>query len=592
MDMGFGSRTADMVLTMAMLLEQGRELVGEPGAHELPMLSIEIHSCRPDLLVDEGELRFALGLASDPEVDVHRNLPRNGRDETIHPETHGLWWKDAAKAISDEMKLTTERAAATTFVVISSYKDARRLAGDGMLARYEPELCSVETWSSTSDLDRAAAPPRALKIVHVSWEVNILPRFCSLRTVIAAPYVDDLIFDDNISTFVETKVDFPHKRIMANSIIGREPSSRAIHVFLSEDQTVCRLAKSPAFGREFGYLGCGIFHLCPLREMHKMPMQFPDNGYMLAVCFRNLFVGGFIEKGPSPPGWALMRLTEPLGSGIASLIGLESSLPALVLLSGIRPSMPDTLKQLVVEMAMLLSHGLSSIFETGQASTTRGRLEMVQELAADGWLAARQVYKGQLWLSLAYVHAFRELAGPAVEGRSPLLERMAAEVRPDLVGRVVASVSEWLRRLSVAPVGDMRTAELSEEELLAVDRLLVRALAFNVLFVPPRHDSGYWARGVTTKAFLRNDNEGIVDWRRLRVEVGGGMFAVCTGLNMTVQPGSGRKAYQALGVTAVSAVAVSEVSNQIAPEGEELGPERKYLMSEDEWEAAVASQHK
>lgn len=346
MDMGLGHPTADMFLSMATIIDWAKGVAGCDGGRWT--LTVWTITSGKKFLTTNTILKKALGTEAATIMKIRTYQSRQGNDIKYIP-AGGSWSNEVAEIIR-QMEVDCQ-GREQIFVVISAYEDARRLSMKGNLSSLEFE--SIGPWSTASMMKVAvAASAGEGRILHVNRDTGILPPIKDLRAVFVAPYLEDYTFDAEGVGIVEARIAMPDPESLVDLVVGGMAGQVDAHVFEADDEDPSR--QSTPASMDKGSLYCGLAHLFPRHARATMPV----------------YHGGALEYMSSMEClWDYGLLDEHLKKlnfqDFSLLLGQESNTAALILLDSAMkmPASVSEARLIRIEMAMLLSQGLSSILD-------------------------------------------------------------------------------------------------------------------------------------------------------------------------------------------------------------------------------------
>ncbi|KAL2273394.1 hypothetical protein FJTKL_04565 [Diaporthe vaccinii] len=179
---------------------------------------------------------------------------------------------------------------------------------------------------------------------------------------------------------------------------------------------------------------------------------------------------------------------------------------SLILLGLVKPEMPICVQQVLVNIAALVSQGLSSFFDLSTTEGQRDHRKIIQSLGDTADFARNHCHKGLLWQALAYLHCFRKtkrLGGiDLVKPPNKILDEAVRYYELREVDRRAGYMSETLK-IPFANEAHL----LSDGESPTVEKAVAVAFAFNFMRVPVE-EVGYFARDITSDVVLQKEADG------------------------------------------------------------------------------------
>lgn len=542
--MGFGAVTPDMAVTMTALLDRAQELAntGPDGNFKMRVITM---SAEQDPLMPDADLRRFWG-PSSPSVAINSidQVESSYHDVKQYEEDAIDWRLKVVGTIKNiinawQTSSSLDETSAPAVILLTSYQDAWWMYGHDLLTAYDVSFHAVHPTTEKDEVYEATAEFVRPRLVWVSTDVSSLARVDYLRAVFVAPEFQGCIFENHhegsmLQTKAKATVNIPFKIRMAKSFISRAPNTPRpkqvdVHVF---DGNKDLPAPSPSLLEDCDYLNLAVISRKPRSITRgQIPYRLPENKRIVATSIDRLLQSKLI--GAEPQGQVLKVL--PAGEKLAKWIGYESSLPALILLAAVGPELSPTVNMVLIELAMVVAHGLSSCFIPGVDA--KAVMEMVATRFQDvGPVPQGYLRRGNLWLWVAVLNIARKNRLDRICNKSDL---KAMETRID----------DWARRLTVLKPGEVTM--LTEKELLVVEKHLVGAFLHKILRFKSRLEATDMATGVVVVAATKESD--CLDWFHVSECARKTVYAVHTGLSKG-EAGE----YRAVDATAVSLDAMCE----------------------------------
>lgn len=331
-------------------------------------------------------------------------------------------WIEKAEELVDE---GIAEGSGITFACLMRYDDFQTLLSRLRHRHSETQFNSVNPWSKLPDI----------KLLHIDDEVTMLPPVAKLKGVLIGPSHEVFLYDTYTSHIVKSlrTVYMERRRTdLAFSIVG--DADVPVHAFQKEEACTDmqdQVISKPAFTGDIVHLYAGMLYASSVTKQHPtcMPVQMPKGGVKIAEILQRISIWGLFQV--TLTGKRECILNDPLGKYACGFVKFaEWNIKTMVLLGCIRSSMPNVIRGLLVDMAVLLLQGPSNIFSTSTAETKRAVLEALEPMR---WYASEQVHLGQLWLSLACLHAQRTKQLP---------ENAGSRLRRDVIHHCLNTASE------------------------------------------------------------------------------------------------------------------------------------------------------
>lgn len=572
MDMGFGVRTGGMALAATTMLHNIQELLqGDNTGTTVSWISV---SYLGEALLSATSGSLVEGLALPDFAD-----PRLCHQDREHEKANGVqiadddWQSAAAGQILDEVIKDASLPMAIVFVM--SIEDAYLISNElATLSGFPPfVLRFIHPWSASQHVREATASSEKLNIVYIDLEVSIVPAIHNLKAIFVAPVLNVDAFDINTTSVVRKKVVCGLTTALATSIGAAGPGKPVVHMVKgfsqlgpAADRHITGLEEqaelSPAADRDFWCLSLAIdaeigHYAFPGLLSVVVPPLVPK----LEEAARRLDLWHLLDRSDLPPGVdpRSSRLRSRLAVPAGKYIKRESNIHSVVLLAHVRRRIPSKVKRVLIDLAVLISYGPSSVFNyLGTAKSEREHRRIIQGLGKSTGFAKEHCHKGLLWQALAYLNHYRnhmtDGSWGAVDSAATGLDGV---VRYDLLARLLECISWWRSTFKISEAGGNEM--LSTEDFELVEMILVSAFPFNLMMVQAE-DVGYFGRDLTSEVILEEEaTDGTVNWQPLKKEAKesgpGFVTAIYSHLWMDTAEDD-MSVYRAVGVTAISASAV------------------------------------
>lgn len=386
-----------------------------------------------------------------------------------------------------------------TFVLLMRYDDARDLLEQLKQVSRNVEFGCVMPWSDLQSIEAATSRSRWLKLIYIDDTVVIMPLIESC-TVLIAPTGDRVLPSMSIhSVFTMSKVPVrTDARIQAAfSLSTVQPH---VHKFCPSYSMGARIdTLSPACGSQLLHFEFGVIKACKYRHLVDESIRLPPDPTMSDEARRQLEVLGLIyTENPSAMTWPKAQHT--LDMHAARFSRLTSNINSMVLLSCIGEDMSNTIANILIDMAVLVCQGPSTIFFPATSAAKIDAAERIRHL--NGPLA-HLVDRGQLWLSLACLNVYRD---------GGLTEIWSSMLRKEVISRVqdrAAHIKTWF-----GIEQDGFDLKLAGRDVQIIEDQLARAFLFNIMLT----DDARLCSPVDLKSRmrLRQAEDDPLDWHRLR----------------------------------------------------------------------------
>lgn len=580
MDMGFGVRTAGMsVAAMKMLHDMQGLLRGRQTGTTITWISV---SCAARALLSEKPEIQADGLllpSFEPPILCNQDRALAKSHGPQRPDNKN-WQADAVYRIHNECHKDFTRIPRpddVAFACVMSVEDAHRIRNDLAVLSW-PRMVSIDfiqPWMDSNAIYKAISGSIGIKIICIDPRVSVIPSIHNLQAIILAPWFSVPTFDINTTAVVTTKGFYDVATALAYSLKrfeARNSTHVDVHVFpkLARPESTStpgfqpempeqKIETSTASDRDCVYLNMvSITATGNYAHAAILSMTTPASAPELDEARRRLEVWHLLERTEDHSvTHPRFKPTSIFGQGLSKYATDESNIHSLITLGFVKPEMSVCTRQVLVDLAMLVSQGLSSFFDLSTTEGQRDHRETIQKLGDTAGFARRHCHKGLLWQALAYLHCFRKFKCPINRGPHDQPNTVLDEaIRLEALRVVAGRVHSWKYRLKI-PIPDEAYA-LSDEEFPTVEKIVATAFAFNFMRVPVE-DAGYFGRDITSDVILEEEADGeAVDWDVLKKEARDGgdlqVMAIYTHLNMEIVDND-LKVYRAVGTTAISNLA-------------------------------------
>lgn len=573
MDMGFGIRTAEMAVTTMEMISGMQELL-QGNITDATVSWVSVSYTARALLSQRTNRRLS-GLLM-PRFRPTRLCHKDQAHEEIRSVQRqgGNWHKDAVgRFVRECLGDRPTKASSVALALVTSMQDAYHIRNElSVKCLCRVPIHFIQPTTDRRLIDNAVTAWDGVKIVCVDPRVSIIPPISNLKAVILAPEFDGYAFDLNTTCVVGKKVFLDTAAALAFSLRG-EVSGKVVPVDVHVPQSIVSPERSangdidglerqaelsPVSNVEFIYS-----NLYAVVEAGRYPypgilsVMIPPSHPEIIEAQRRLSVWRITESAETgednQPGF---RLRAPLGVAMQRFLEGETNMHSLVLLSSIRPEMSVSLKQVLVDLAVLVSEGPSTVLDPCSPVAEYNHLAILRGLRANTGFARNHCHKGLIWQSMAYLHAHRKLAADATWGeREDQGKALGGSVRCEVLDALARRVGLWKQYLRI-PMADQASA-LPREEFRIVENILVAAFAFNLMMVHV-DEVGHFGRDMTSEVILEQEADGeSIDWDMLRMKAKEDkeehMMAIYSHLHMDViQDENDLPVYRAVGTTVVS----------------------------------------
>lgn len=570
MDMGFGARTTAMAVVAMELLHNIQGLLqGKQMGKTVSWVSV---SYSDKALLSERSGHRVDGLL----------LPRFGMPRVCHQELAPQKADDLQPPGEDWRCFAVERILETcigdkitgvALAFVMSTEDAYHIRDE--LSTRSPcrpvTIHFIQPWMDLTRINDAVRVVQGLNIVCIDPEVSIVPVIHNLNAVIVAPVFNGYAFDINTTSVVRKRVVYDFAGPLATSL--RETQGISVFVVTPRGaaQTAAKVKRhliepeeqselSTASDRDFLYI-----HLAAATLMSKnaypgiLSMIVPPVMPRLDEATRRLDIWHLLKRSDLLPGVEpRSESPSPLAESVARFVRVKYNVHSLALLAHTERPIPVRIKQVLIDIAILISHDLSSVTRReGTATAPHDHEKIIQGLGLKAEFAKKHCHKGLVWQMLAYLHAYRKLMASPTRRVSELRDSgLDGVVRIAVLYFVEIEVRQFRKCLKI-PTDD-EASELSEKDFELVEAILVSAFPFNLMMVHTE-EVGYFGRDLTSEVILERETDGeTVNWSSLKQEVKScgtqPIMAIYSHLWMDTSDND-RSVYSAVGTTAVSSSA-------------------------------------
>lgn len=561
MDMGFGLRTAEMTVAAMKMLHDMQELLrGEQAGTTITWVSVS-YTARAFLSEKAASRVDGLLLPCfGPLIVCNEDRAVAKADDRQRPDNNKKWQVAAVnrilyECIKDGAK--RQRPWKMAIACVTPVEDAYRIRNDlAVRSRLQPVTVQfIQPWMNERIIHEVVSASIGLKIICIDPQVSLVPAIRNLEAVILAPVFNGSMFDINTTGVVTTKVAYDVAKSLAFSLRGLGIGN-AGHVDVHVSQTVTRLEEkteiSTASDTDFIYLNMASivatgYYPHPGLLAVTGPLSTPE----LEEGRRRLEAWHLVERTEdSSVTRPRFNSTSPFGRALSTYVTEQSNMHSLILLGRVKPEMSVRVQQVLVDIAALVSQGLSSFFDLSTTEGQRDHRKTIQSLGDAAGFARKHCHKGLLWQALAYLHCFRNTEWDLLRKQKKVLYEAVRYYEL----RHIAHLAEYMSSLLKIPQVD-EAHLLSDEEFPTVEKVVAAAFAFNFMRVPVEQ-VGYFARDITSDVVLEKEADGeAVDWDVLKKEAQDGgdlqVMAIYTQLWMDVVEDD-LKVYRAIGTTAIS----------------------------------------
>ncbi|KAG8166278.1 hypothetical protein KVR01_004830 [Diaporthe batatas] len=384
-----------------------------------------------------------------------------------------------------------------TLVLLTRYCDAWELFFHLRKICNRVELSCITPWSSSRDIRSATSRCDMLKLVYIDEGVTQMP-LISDAEVLIGPRRAVIIFDESMFRTVavpDARQDIDGQLQAAFSLSSPPPN---VYVFRSRDGSTFS-GPSPALDSQYPHLRlCCVLNSADRHPM-ELPITFPANGALKSETGRRLGAWGLIGRAKGPA----QKIRGPLATLDPRSFRSTPNINAAVLLGGVKTGVSNAAASVLVDMAVLVSHGPSLIFHLGtedEKTRVMGHLEAMKDHLAQP--LQELGHRGQLWLSAACIHAFRRVS---------FSQSMMEVMRLDVVTDAVTHANHIKGQLGIVEDPDLK--ELTAADVQAVEEQLAHAFLFNISLTRVPRD--YFAVDfISGKVLYRHDDDGL-DWEKL-----------------------------------------------------------------------------
>lgn len=388
------------------------------------------------------------------------------------------------------------------FVLLMRYNDARYLFEQLKQVSPNIEFGCVMPWSDLQSIEAATSRSRWLKIVYIDDGVFIMPLIEDSQVVIG-PTRDLFRLSKELHSVVTTSNVWSSSVARFQKAISLSPDTPLVHTFVPANSRHVRTdILSPAWGSQLLHFWFGLIKACKGGLPVVESIRVPDNRIMSVEAQRQLEVWGLISIGEKLREHPKPKIQHPLGTHAARFSRLTTNINSMMLLSCITEDMSNAIVNILIDMAVLVCQGPSAIF---YPATSAAKIEAADRIRLLNGPLAPLVDRGQLWLSLACLNAYRN-------GR--MTEALSSMLRKEVISRVLdrtAHIKTWF-----GIDQDDSHLTLAPRDVSIVEDQLARAFLFNILLTDETKD--YFAVDLTSRARLYQADDDPLDWNRLHGE--------------------------------------------------------------------------
>lgn len=321
------------------------------------------------------------------------------------------------------------------FVLLMRYHDARYLFEQLKQVLTNVEFCCVMPWSNLQSIEAATSRSRWLKLIHIDDGVTIMPLIEGSQVLIG-PTADRIRLSRDVASVMTMSNLWSSTVARFQEAISLSPVTPVVHTFVPASPTRKTTGiLSPAWGSQLLHFQFGVIKACKGRHPKDQSIMLPDNWMMSVEAQRQLEVWGLISvEGERMLDLQWPKIQHPLGTHAARFFRLTTNINAMILLSCITEEMSNTIVNVLIDMAVLVCQGPSAIF---YPTTPAAKTEAADRIRLLNGPLAHMVDRGQLWLSLACLNAYRN--GRMTEALSSMLRK---EVISHVQGRA-AHIKTW-----------------------------------------------------------------------------------------------------------------------------------------------------
>lgn len=438
-----------------------------------------------------------------------------------------------------------------TFVLLMRYDDARYLVDQLKQTSSNVEFGCIMPWSDLQSIEAATSRSRCLKLIYIDDNVAIMPLIegskvligptadlCWASTIVHSPVQ---VLDHCTRTELRTEAAF--------SLSNTAPSVHEFHLLFNKAGFIEDIV-GPAWGSQVLHSEfCRIKMLESFQPIEDSVRLESAARLMSAEALREMEVWGLakIEEGYGEP---IVKVRCPMGTQAARFYRLTNNINSMVLLGCITEDMSNTAISILVDMAILICQGPSTIFYPATSGAKAQAADQIRSLKGP---FVDLVDKGQLWLSVACLRAYRNRS---------LTANLSSLLRTEIISRVqdrTAHIKSWfgLER-------DMVQFALAPREVRIIENILARAFLFNIMFIRKVGDG--FAVDFTSKVGLDQAVNDPLQREKLHgdSETPGVVTGIYTFLEATIDPDTFTvSGYRPHDVTVLSVCAVAKALREV-----------------------------
>lgn len=497
-----------------------------------------------------------------------------GHDIKLNGHLVRDWRSKAVKIIEKELKKRLDALGSSpvtqtsspltehgpTFVLLMQYDDARYLVEQLKQTSSNVEFGCIMPWSDLQSIEVATSRSRCLKLIYIDDNVAVMP-LIEGSEVLIGPTADRCW----ASTIVHSPVQVlnhltdPGLRIQAAFSLSNTASSvHQFHLLCNKARFVNDIV-GPAWGLQVLHSEfCRIKILESLTPIEDSVRVEAAARLMSAEALRKMEVWGLTEiEDMSGDPFPLVRC--PMGTQAARFYRLTTNMNSMVLLGCITKDMSTAAISILVDMAILICQGPSTIFYPATSAAKAQAADQIRGLEGP---FVKLVDKGQLWLSVACLSAYRSRR---------LTTTLSSLLRTEVISRVqdrTAHIKTWLG-LEI----DNHQFRLAPREVPIIENNLARAFLFNILFIRKARDS--FAVDFTSKVKLLQAADDPLHWVKLHKDsdTPGVVAGIYTYMEANIDPDDHTvTGYRPHDVTVLSVRAVAKALREVGGGVEALWP--------------------
>lgn len=418
----------------------------------------------------------------------------------VKPNKHlaNYWRSKAVQIIEKELKNRLDalksspvssslRQHGPTFVLLMRYDDARYILDLLKLTSSNVEFGCIMPWSDLQSIEAATSKSRCLKLIYIDDSVSIMPLIegsevligrtadrCWVSMIAHSPVQ---VLSHCTGTDLRTEAAF--------SLSNTAPYLHKVHLPSGMSLSIWDTL-GPAWGSQVLHSEfCRLKMFESLQPIEDSVRLESAARFMSAEALRKLEVWGLAEI-KEMYGRPFVQVRSPMGTQAARFYRLTNNINSMVLLGCITEDMSNAAISVLVDIAILICQGPSTIF---WPATSAAKAQAAHQLRSLNGPFVDLIDKGQLWLSVACLSAYRNRR---------LTADLSSLLRTEVISRVqdrAAHIKTWfgLEREDVQFL-------LSPREVRIIENNLARAFLFNILFI--REAGHVFAMDFTSKVGL------------------------------------------------------------------------------------------